>query len=100
MVVDKPAGLLSVPGRGPDKQDCLARRVQALWPEASEVYMTALIDTRDMADRAQRERHEIVSTPSECALGHERREQFHDEDGLWNYCALCVIGIRHLYHKI
>ena len=38
VVVDKPAGLLSVPGRGPDKQDCLARRVQALWPEAQVVH--------------------------------------------------------------
>jgi tRNA pseudouridine32 synthase/23S rRNA pseudouridine746 synthase len=27
-----------VPGRGPDKQDCLARRVQAIWPEAQVVH--------------------------------------------------------------
>ena len=38
MVVDKPAGLLSVPGRGPDKQDCLARRVQASWHDALVVH--------------------------------------------------------------
>lgn len=38
MVVDKPSGLLSVPGRGPDKQDCLAQRVQAIWPEARVVH--------------------------------------------------------------
>ncbi|MEY2619198.1 MAG: hypothetical protein RL522_2200 [Pseudomonadota bacterium] len=38
MVVDKPAGLLSVPGRGPDKQDCLARRAQATWPDALVVH--------------------------------------------------------------
>ena len=38
VVVDKPSGLLSVPGRGPDKQDCLARRVQAIWPEAQVVH--------------------------------------------------------------
>ncbi len=38
VVVDKPAGLLSVPGRGPDKQDCLARRVQADWPDARVVH--------------------------------------------------------------
>ncbi len=38
MVVDKPAGLLSVPGRGEDKQDCLARRVQAAWPDARVVH--------------------------------------------------------------
>lgn len=28
LVVNKPAGLLSVPGRGADKQDCLALRIQ------------------------------------------------------------------------
>ncbi|MEY4710863.1 MAG: hypothetical protein RIS88_313 [Pseudomonadota bacterium] len=38
MVVDKPAGLLSVPGRGPDKHDCLARRVKAHWPDALVVH--------------------------------------------------------------
>lgn len=37
-MVDKPAGLLSVPGRGPDKQDCLARRVQAAFPDALVVH--------------------------------------------------------------
>lgn len=38
LVFDKPAGLLSVPGRGPDKQDCLASRVQAAWPDALVVH--------------------------------------------------------------
>lgn len=31
VVVDKPAGLLSVPGRGPDKQDCVEARVRRLY---------------------------------------------------------------------
>ncbi|MFZ4479223.1 MAG: RluA family pseudouridine synthase [Rhodoferax sp.] len=38
LVLDKPAGLLSVPGRGPDKQDCLSRRAQALYPDAQIVH--------------------------------------------------------------
>jgi len=38
LVLDKPAGLLSVPGRGPDKQDCLSARVQARWPGALTVH--------------------------------------------------------------
>ena len=38
LVLEKPSGLLSVPGRGPDKQDCLASRVQALYPEALVVH--------------------------------------------------------------
>jgi tRNA pseudouridine32 synthase/23S rRNA pseudouridine746 synthase len=38
LVIDKPAGLLAVPGRGDDKQDCLAARVQARWPDALVVH--------------------------------------------------------------
>lgn len=38
LVVDKPAGLLCVPGRGPDKADCLASRVAVQWPDARIVH--------------------------------------------------------------
>ncbi len=38
LVFNKPAGLLSVPGRGEDKQDCLSARVQAHHPEALVVH--------------------------------------------------------------
>lgn len=38
LVLDKPTGLLSVPGRGLDKQDCLSLRVQALYPDALVVH--------------------------------------------------------------
>ena len=38
LAVDKPAGVLAVPGRGTDKQDCLAARVQAQWPDALVVH--------------------------------------------------------------
>lgn len=38
LVLDKPAGLLSVPGRGPEHADCLSARVQALYPDALVVH--------------------------------------------------------------
>ena len=38
IVLDKPTGLLSVPGRGPHLQDCLASRVQAAFPAAVVVH--------------------------------------------------------------
>lgn len=38
LVLDKPAGVLCVPGRGEDKQDCLAAHVQALYPDALVVH--------------------------------------------------------------
>lgn len=38
LVFDKPSGLLAVPGRGADKQDCLSARVQASHPDALVVH--------------------------------------------------------------
>lgn len=38
LVLDKPAGMLCVPGRGPDKQDCLATRAQQQYPDALVVH--------------------------------------------------------------
>ena len=35
VVIEKPAGLLSVPGKGPDKADCAASRVRAMFPRAT-----------------------------------------------------------------
>ena len=31
-VIDKPGGLLAVPGRGPDKQDCVVNRLKKIFP--------------------------------------------------------------------
>ncbi len=38
LVLHKPPGLLCVPGRGPDKQDCLSARAQQRWPGALIVH--------------------------------------------------------------
>jgi len=38
LIVDKPAGLLAVPGRGEHLQDCVAARVQALYADAKVVH--------------------------------------------------------------
>lgn len=38
LVVDKPSGLLSVPGRGAGKEDCLVSRVQQQYPDALTVH--------------------------------------------------------------
>lgn len=35
VVISKPAGLLSVPGKGPEKADCAAARVRAAFPHSS-----------------------------------------------------------------
>ncbi len=38
LIANKPAGLLAVPGRGADKQDCLSARVQFEFPDALVVH--------------------------------------------------------------
>lgn len=38
LVLNKPSGLLSVPGKGVDKQDCLSSRVQKSYPDALIVH--------------------------------------------------------------
>ncbi|MDO4796352.1 MAG: RluA family pseudouridine synthase [Brachymonas sp.] len=38
VVLNKPSGLLSVPGRGPEKQDCLSARVQQAFADALIVH--------------------------------------------------------------
>jgi tRNA pseudouridine32 synthase/23S rRNA pseudouridine746 synthase len=59
IVVDKPSGLLSVPGRGAGKEDCLSRRVQAEFPDALIVHRldmgTSGIVVMARGARAQRE---------------------------------------------
>lgn len=35
VVIDKPAGMLSVPGKGPEKADCAVARVQKMFPGAT-----------------------------------------------------------------
>lgn len=38
LLVDKPAGLLSVPGKGPHLADCLLTRIQSVFPDALLVH--------------------------------------------------------------
>lgn len=38
IVLNKPSGLLSVPGKGPALADCLSARAQAVWPDALVVH--------------------------------------------------------------
>ncbi|MCC6283703.1 MAG: RluA family pseudouridine synthase [Phycisphaerales bacterium] len=44
VVVDKPGGLLSVPGRSPDQQDCVRSRVGAMYPDAPGAFTVHRLD--------------------------------------------------------
>ncbi len=45
VVIDKPSGMLSVPGKGPDKQDCAIARVRKLFPHARGPMVVHRLDT-------------------------------------------------------
>lgn len=43
IVADKPCGMLSVPGRAPENQDCVVTRLQALYPDALTVHRLDMV---------------------------------------------------------
>lgn len=43
IVADKPSGLLSVPGRAAENQDCVVSRLQALYPDALTVHRLDMV---------------------------------------------------------
>jgi len=61
LVVDKPAGLLSVPGRGPDKQDCMISRVQQTYPQALIVHRLDMATSGILVLALDKETHRLLS---------------------------------------
>jgi tRNA pseudouridine32 synthase/23S rRNA pseudouridine746 synthase len=61
VVVDKPAGLLAVPGRGADKSDCLATRLQQLFPDVVSVHRLDMSTSGLMMFARGAEKHRRLS---------------------------------------
>lgn len=61
LVVDKPSGLLSVPGRGPGKDDCLVARVHADYPDALSVHRLDMETSGLMVLARSKEMHRSLS---------------------------------------
>lgn len=76
VVVNKPSGLLSVPGRGADKQDCVVRRVQQSFPTARIVHRLDCATSGLMVLALSAEGHRELS------------RQFHDREIEKAYVAL------------
>jgi len=62
VVVDKPAGMLSIPGRGPEKADCVIARLRRAYPQAEGSLIVHRLDMATsgllvvaLSIRAQRE---------------------------------------------
>jgi tRNA pseudouridine32 synthase/23S rRNA pseudouridine746 synthase len=76
VAINKPAGLLTVPGRGPDKQDCLLNRALELFPNSRIVHRL------DMATSG------IVLLPQSHAALSDLSKQFQARSIAKRYCAL------------
>ncbi len=61
IVVNKPSGLLSVPGRGAGKDDSLTSRVQAVYPEALTVHRLDMETSGLMVLARSKEMHRLLS---------------------------------------
>lgn len=79
VVVNKPENLLSVPGRGPDKKDCVHRRVQSEFPTARVVHRLDCATSGLMVLALSVDSHRELS------------RQFHDRETAKQYQAL-VLG--------
>lgn len=75
-VVDKPTGVLSVPGIGPEKADCLISRMQAEFPEARIVH------------RLDRDTSGVIILARDADSHRELSRQFHDREVEKTYHAL------------
>jgi tRNA pseudouridine32 synthase/23S rRNA pseudouridine746 synthase len=75
LVVNKPGGLLSVPGRGPDKQDCVVNRVKQTFPHCIEqpsVHRLDMDTSGLMVLAFTKESHRHLSKQFEARLVHKR----------------------------
>ncbi len=74
IALNKPSGLLAVPGKGPDKQDCLSARVQALYPDALVVHRLDMATSGLMVMARTPQAQRTLSAAFERRLVHKRYE--------------------------
>jgi tRNA pseudouridine32 synthase/23S rRNA pseudouridine746 synthase len=72
LVLNKPSGLLSVPGRGPDKQDCLSARAQRHYPDALIVHRLDMQTSGLLAMARGIEAQRAINRAFEKRLVHKR----------------------------
>ena len=72
LVLNKPAGLLSVPGRGADKQDCLSYRVQQRCPDALVVHRLDMATSGLMLMAREADMQRLLSSLFEQREIHKR----------------------------
>ena len=61
LIVNKPSGLLSVPGRGTEKQDCMISRVQETYPDALIVHRLDMSTSGILVLALDKDTHRLLS---------------------------------------
>ena len=99
IALNKPQGLLSVPGLGPDKQDCLIKRLETLVPEAKVVHRLDCYTSGIMLFAIGIEMQRALSR-----IFHDRRidkqyiavvrDWFEEDEGIIKYPMRCDIDNR------
>lgn len=74
IVLNKPSGLLAVPGRGPENADCLSARVQAVWPDARVVHRLDMATSGLMVMARGADAQRTLSEAFAQRLTHKRYE--------------------------
>lgn len=72
LIVHKPAGLLSVPGRLPEHRDSLLSRLQAIYPDALTVHRLDMATSGLMVFARGKESHRALSIAFEKRQVHKR----------------------------
>ena len=78
VIANKPSGLLSVPGRGPEKQECLVSHLQLLYPEIKIVHRLDMDTSGIMVLALNAKAHRNIS------------RQFQDRETSKTYHAICA----------
>src|SRR6266850_4311317 len=82
LVLNKPVGLLSVPGIGPEKADCLAARASAAFPNPRP----------RIVHRLDRDTSGVIILAFDSEAHRELSRQFHDREVKKVYIAI-VAGV-------
>jgi len=79
VVIGKPSGLLSVPGKGPENQDCVTARIKALYPDCIE---------QPSVHRLDMDTSGLMVVALTADAHRELSRQFHDRETEKHYIAL------------
>ncbi len=74
LILNKPHGLLSVPGKGPENADCLSARAQAIWPDALVVHRLDMATSGLMAMARGADAQRFLSDAFAHRVTHKRYE--------------------------